>query len=57
VTNWGEYDAVLRQRGSLTVWFIGEAIEAWQAAPPIITMPGGKSKLSLPKSDSSIPMM
>src|SRR4051794_7589698 len=33
VTNWAEYDASLRQRGSLTVWFTGEAIAAWRAAP------------------------
>ena len=29
VTNWSEYDAALRQRGSLTVWFSEEAIAAW----------------------------
>jgi hypothetical protein len=28
-----EYDAALRQRGSLTVWFTDEAIAAWQAEP------------------------
>jgi hypothetical protein len=33
VTNWAAYDASLRQRGSLTVWFTDEAIAAWQAAP------------------------
>src|SRR3954466_8627418 len=33
VTNWREYDASLRQRGSLTVWFTAEAIAAWRAAP------------------------
>ncbi len=33
VTNWAAYDASLRQRGSLTVWFTDEAILAWQAAP------------------------
>jgi hypothetical protein len=33
LTNWREYDASLRQRGSLTVWFTTEAIEAWRAAP------------------------
>src|SRR5438045_9579255 len=31
VTNWSEYDAGLRQRGSLTVWFSEEAIAAWRA--------------------------
>ena len=35
VTNWREYDAGLRARGSLTVWFTAEAIEAWRAAPRI----------------------
>jgi hypothetical protein len=33
VTNWAEYDAGLRARGSLTVWFTPEAIAAWRAAP------------------------
>ena len=33
VTNWREYDASLRQRGSLTVWFTDEAIEGWRAEP------------------------
>src|SRR5918911_962504 len=33
VLNWAEYDAALRQRGSLTVWFTAEAIEQWKAAP------------------------
>ena len=33
VTNWPAYDASLRQRGSLTVWFTAEAIAAWCAAP------------------------
>jgi Transposase DDE domain len=32
VTNWREYDASLRQRGSLTIWFSTEAIEGWRAA-------------------------
>ena len=33
VTNWPEYDAALRQRGSLTVQFTEEAIAAWRAEP------------------------
>jgi hypothetical protein len=33
VTNWPAYDASLRQRGSLTVWFSDEAIQAWAAEP------------------------
>src|SRR5215211_89843 len=33
VTNWPAYDASLRQRGSLTVWFSDEAIASWRAEP------------------------
>ena len=33
VTNWREYDASLRQRGSLTVWFTDDAVQAWRAEP------------------------
>jgi hypothetical protein len=33
VTNWAEYDASLRARGSLTVWFTPEAVATWAAAP------------------------
>jgi Transposase DDE domain len=33
VTNWPDYEAGLRQRGSLTVWFTEEAIAAWAAEP------------------------
>src|SRR3954463_7128568 len=33
VANWREYDASLRQRGSLTVWFTDEAVAAWAAEP------------------------
>jgi len=35
VTNWPAYEAGLRQRGSLTVWFSDEAIKAWAAEPRI----------------------
>src|SRR3954469_24483139 len=35
VTNWAVYDTGLRARGSLTVWFTPEAIEAWRAEPRI----------------------
>ena len=38
--NWREYDASLRQRGCLTVWFTDDAIEGWRAAPR--TTPGGQ---------------
>src|SRR3954464_5767915 len=40
VTNWAEYDAALRQRGSLTVWFTDAAIAAWRAEPR--ATPGGQ---------------
>ena len=33
VTNWAEYDATLRQRASLTVWFSDDAIAGWKATP------------------------
>ena len=33
VTNWPAYDASLRQRGSLTMWFTDTAITGWAAAP------------------------
>ena len=44
VTNWPEYDAALRQRGSLTVRFTEEAIAAWQAEPQ--TTRGGQPHYS-----------
>jgi hypothetical protein len=31
VTNWAEYDAGLRQRGSLTLWVTSEAVDGWAA--------------------------
>jgi hypothetical protein len=33
VTNWREYDAALRNRGSLTIWFTPDAIAGWKAQP------------------------
>jgi hypothetical protein len=39
VTNWSDYGAALRQRGSLTVWFTEAAIAGWRAEPR--TTPGG----------------
>jgi hypothetical protein len=44
VTNWAEYDAALRQRGSLTVWFTDDAIAAWRAEPR--TTRGGQAHYS-----------
>ena len=44
VTSWAAYDAGLRARGSLTVWFTAEAIEAWKAEPR--TGRGGQPRYS-----------
>src|SRR5208283_3080970 len=38
VTNWRDYDTVLRNRGSLTIWFTDEALAGWKAQPR--TTPG-----------------
>ncbi len=40
ILNWRDYDASLRRRGSLTVWFTAEAIAGWRAEPR--TTPGGQ---------------
>ena len=45
VTNSALYDAVLRQRGSPTVWFTEAAILAWRAEPR--TMQGGQPRHSV----------
>src|SRR4051794_18406540 len=44
VTNWATYDAGLRARGSLTIWFTPEAIAAWRAEPR--TSRGGQPRYS-----------
>jgi len=44
VTNWPVYEAELRQRGSLTVWFSDEAVAAWAAEPR--TTHGGQPRYS-----------
>jgi hypothetical protein len=41
VRNWRQYEAGLRQRGSLTLWITEEAIAAWRAVPR--TTPGGQA--------------
>jgi Transposase DDE domain len=33
LTNWPAYEASLRRRGDLTVWFSAEAIATWRAEP------------------------
>ena len=40
VRNWAEYDAGLRARGSLTVWFTLEVVARWRAETR--TTPGGQ---------------
>jgi hypothetical protein len=44
VPNWQAYEAGLRQRGSLMIWFTEDAIAAWRAAPR--TTPGGQARYS-----------
>ena len=44
VTNWKAYEAGLRQRGSLTIWFSEEAVAAWRAVPRMT--PGGQARYS-----------
>ncbi|TPG46469.1 IS5 family transposase [Roseomonas nepalensis] len=43
-TNWSGYDAALRGRGSLTIWFTEAAISAWKAEPR--TTRGGQPRYS-----------
>lgn len=42
VTNWAEYEAGLRRRGSLTLWVTPEALSSWQA--PKRTTRGGQPR-------------
>jgi hypothetical protein len=44
VTNWAEYEAGLRRRGSLTLWATEAAIDAWSAKP--CATPGGQATCS-----------
>lgn len=44
VTNWPEYEAGLKRRGSLTLWLTPEAIAQWKA--PARTTPGGQPRYS-----------
>src|ERR1700730_4757297 len=54
VTNWSEYDAALRQRGSLTIWFTDEAIAAWRAEPR--TTRGGQRHYSALAITTALPL-
>ena len=44
VTNWRDYEAALRSRGSLTIWFTAKAIADWRAQPR--ATPGGQRHYS-----------
>jgi hypothetical protein len=47
VTNWRDYEAGLRRRGSLTLWLTAEALAGW-AAPQRTTRGGQPSYSDLP---------
>jgi IS5 family transposase len=52
-TNPAEYDAALRGRGSLTVWFTEAAIAAWEAEPR--TTRGGQPRYSALAVNTALP--
>jgi hypothetical protein len=53
VLNWTEYDASLRQQGSLTVWVSDEAIAHRKSVPRIT--PGGQPTLRANEDETSAP--
>ena len=44
VTNWPAYEASLRKRGDITVWFDEAAVDAWKPRPS--DRPGGQRTYS-----------
>jgi len=44
VRNWNEYEAGLRRRGDLTIWFSEDALSDWH--PPASSKPGGQQRYS-----------
>jgi hypothetical protein len=44
VKNWPAYEAALKKRGDITVWFDEDAINAWTAPPS--GRPGGQCRYS-----------
>jgi hypothetical protein len=44
VKNWPTYEAALRKRGDITVWFDEDAVDAWNA--PASGRPGGQRRYS-----------
>ena len=53
-TNSAAYDAALRQRGSLTVWFTDKAMAAWTAGPQ--TTRGGQPRYSDLRIATALPL-
>src|SRR5689334_16292738 len=52
VRNWRDDEAGLRRRGSLTIWFTQDAVEAWQAAAR--TTPGRPARYSALAIETSL---
>lgn len=52
VTNWADYEAGLRRRGSLRLWVTDEALSCWQA--PKRTTRGGQSHYSNPAIETAL---
>ncbi len=52
VTNWRDYDAALRNRGSVTFWFSDEALGGWRAQPR--TTRGGQPHYSDLASETAL---
>jgi IS5 family transposase len=52
VRNWSEYNAVLKQRGSLTVWLSEDALKQW-----LVTIATGRRGASQTYSDEAIATM
>jgi hypothetical protein len=51
VRNWRKYEAGLRRRGDLTVWFSEDALDSWRAPPsgkPAASAPTRTSRLKRP---------
>ncbi|ASC71022.1 hypothetical protein XM38_019710 [Halomicronema hongdechloris C2206] len=49
VRNWSEYNAGLKQRGSLTIWLSEDALKQW-----LVTTPTGRRGASKTYSDTAI---
>jgi Transposase DDE domain len=49
VRNWSEYNAGLKQRGSLTIWLSEDVLKQW-----LVTTPMGRQGASQTYSDGAI---